>query len=465
MSNDVLRWGMEELGAAALVEDPSGHIEANGPARSLVGEPEGHTLAELLATLLEVPAESELLLETLGLARCGERSSARVGGRRLVVAPVADGSIWAAVGASSDEEREHIRQRAAAAELAAGVSHEVHSALTAIVGWAQLALERPDRTSPREALQTIIEGARAAREASAILLQSVRRSTDDMEPTEVGPILRDVERLVLPAALKRKVDIRIRMRQPCWMRARRGEVFIAVWNLARNAIEAMRDGGLLIMSAHERQGRIRIGVQDTGPGMDERTQQSIFKPYFTTRAEGTGLGLHLVRRMVEGLGGEVLVDSELGHGTRFTIDLQATANPVRQPCRSGTIPRANVEARILVVEDDSSLRGLVATTLELRGAQVSMAESIGATEALEGPFDVAIVDMALPDGRGDEAIALLRRRGVSRIVAMTGGEPPSDLLERPDSWLRKPFEPIELLERVTETLGVPASPLDVRHAR
>jgi signal transduction histidine kinase len=97
-------------------------------------------------------------------------------------------------------------------------------------------------------------------------------------------------------------------------------------NLVNNAIQAMPDGGELKVTVHEKEDSQVVSVSDTGKGIPENVKADLFKPLVTTKAKGQGLGLAVVKRLVEALNGKVTVESEVGKGTKFTIIL-----PTKQP--------------------------------------------------------------------------------------------------------------------------------------
>ena len=95
----------------------------------------------------------------------------------------------------------------------------------------------------------------------------------------------------------------------------------ALANLVNNAIQAMPDGGTLELTAQKMEHEVAISVTDTGKGIPEEVKSKLFTPLVTTKAKGQGLGLAVVKRLVEALGGSITFDSELGKGTKFTITL------------------------------------------------------------------------------------------------------------------------------------------------
>jgi two-component system NtrC family sensor kinase len=94
-------------------------------------------------------------------------------------------------------------------------------------------------------------------------------------------------------------------------------------NLLRNAVQAMGSGGTLTVGASARGARVRVEIGDTGPGIPPALREEIFRPFYTTRARGTGLWLTVARGLVTAMGGEMTLESEVGRGTTFVVMLRA----------------------------------------------------------------------------------------------------------------------------------------------
>jgi CheY-like chemotaxis protein len=280
--------------------------------------------------------------------------------------------------------------------------------------------------------------------------------------SDVSDVVREVVASLEPIAKSGRVRVEIMVPDaPLPVATSRPQLYTAVSNLVRNAIEASPKGGVVAVEARALRERVRIEVADQGPGIAEAQRARIFEPYFTTKPEGTGLGLPLVRHVVESSNGRLRVRSQRGRGARFTIELPAGAHvddavaerPQKSRKRSGVRVRSTqLAGRVLVVEDDPSMRDLIATTLEMHGATVVTASN--ATEALSapGPFTLALIDLNL-DVRGDRILAELRRSGqVGAGALVTGASPPKDLDpdSRPDRILRKPFDLEDLIETASE---------------
>ncbi len=155
------------------------------------------------------------------------------------------------------------------------------------------------------------------------------------------------------------------------------------------------------------------------------------------------------------------IESAASGGARFVVVVPAASSrrrSGREPRRaSGVLERGDPRGkRILVVDDDTPMRDLLATALGLAGATVVAARDAAEALAAPGPFDLALIDLGLGDMRGDKLLAELRRRGsVARAALVSGASIPPGLSTgaEPDAWLRKPFEIDDLLNAVRHLLG------------
>lgn len=469
MSADFPAWLASEAGLPLLEGIDGVVIRANEPARELIaGDPTGADLIRSVAGMVGVADDDPDLLGLVARAQGGGSVAGAAGADRqwrvLVHAPE-PGRLLVIASPSQMVRTMRLERRAAATDVAAGVSHEVANALSAIVGWAELGRGQGPADTP-QTFDLIAQSARTARSAARRLLDAVR-DTDRQTPAalDLGPLLADAVRLLRADARGRDVDIECQVPDGTYVMATPSALFTIAWNLIRNAVEALDGGGRIVVTAGTQRDRVRLTVADDGPGMDEAQRLRAFDPYFTTKPTGTGLGLSMVKGAVEELGGRVAVHSERGGGTRFVVELPRADAPA-QPApsvdltrRSGVHGRGEQRAaRVLVVEDDRALREMMRTTLTLHGVDVDAVETGAEALALEGPYEVALVDLSLADARGDRLVGELRRRNVAAAAAVVTGmsEPPNlDPDGRPDLWLRKPFEPEDLLEtvRVLRTFG------------
>jgi signal transduction histidine kinase len=457
---ELIRWIAHELRLALLEEGAGGVVSGNPEALSRLG---GGPMGDLRSCALRLLGESDAtrLDAIIDSAREGKHASiAPRPGVRVLAVPTEAGGAALLLTSQESAIAESVQAKAAAADLAAGVSHEVANALSAIAGWAQVARERPDKAPPEEALSLIEKSAQAARDATQDLLRMVRHTNHERTRTDLSVVVRDVVRLLRPEAQSKRVKVRAEVHEPNWVEGKRSQLFSIVWNLAHNAVQMMPTGGEVSIHIRPRGTLVELEVRDNGPGMSEAQKERAFDPYFTTRTEGTGLGLAIVRGTVESLGGRIRLDTSPGRGAQFRIQLpeagvKRESETVPKPSRISRVmkPETAEKARVLVVEDDEGVRGLISTTLALNGvASTCVATAVEALQC-KGHFSAALIDLTLPDERGDILLGKLRKSGlVTRAAIMSGAPPPDDADPdgNPERWLRKPFEPSDLLLTIRE---------------
>jgi CheY-like chemotaxis protein len=209
-------------------------------------------------------------------------------------------------------------------------------------------------------------------------------------------------------------------------------------NLAVNARDSMDGRGTLRVSTRNAGQLVELEVADDGEGMDEETRGRVFEPFFTTKpvGSGTGLGLSTVYGIVAQSGGSIDVRSEPGRGATFTVRLPATsASPVEAAVGREPEPAQRGRERILVVDDERIVRDLLARMLREHGYDVETAGSGREARALEGPWDLLLTDVVMPDGDG----VTLSRRIPARHVMFISGYDQEALVGSNAPFLQKPF--------------------------
>jgi two-component system, cell cycle sensor histidine kinase and response regulator CckA len=247
-----------------------------------------------------------------------------------------------------------------------------------------------------------------------------------------------------------------------------------------NAKDAMPDGGKITIqtanaeldNSYRREHTyiqpgpyIMLLVSDTGCGMDKETQSRIFEPFFTTKenGKGTGLGLSTVYGIIKQTGGYVFAQSEVGHGTTFRIYLPRVEDAAEPPHATQTASRAlEGTETILLVEDEESVRQLVAETLASRGYKVMEAENGEEALKLAGSsretIHLMITDVVMPGISGrDLAREVLKSRPETKVLFLSGYSEDAVLhqgvLEPETAFLQKPFTLQYLARKVRELLG------------
>jgi signal transduction histidine kinase len=210
--------------------------------------------------------------------------------------------------------------------IAGGIAHDFNNVLTAISGFASLALEGLEPDSPAKAhLQQVTQATALGAAMTSRLLSLSRSETLAPRELNVDAVVLDVEGM-----LRGMIGTRVRLAidldgaLPA-VSADPDQLRRLLLNLAVNARDAMPSGGVLTIETHHAPGEgvVEISVRDTGTGMDDEVRARLFEPFFTTKSagEGTGLGLAAVQRIVTQCGGWIEVDSELGVGTTLSVGL------------------------------------------------------------------------------------------------------------------------------------------------
>lgn len=211
---------------------------------------------------------------------------------------------------------------AAMGTLAAGVAHEIRNPLSSIKGFATYFRGKFEPGSKDHELAEVMIGeADRLNRVVSELLELTRPSELRMAASDPAELLSHAVRLVQDDCRARGIAVQTRFADTGPVSLDSDKMLQAVLNLLLNAIQAMPEGGTLTVSAQAVKDRLEVRVADTGHGIPGESLERIFDPYFTTKNQGTGLGLATVRTIAEAHGGRVRVASEPGRGTEITLDL------------------------------------------------------------------------------------------------------------------------------------------------
>ncbi len=293
---------------------------------------------------------------------------------------------------------------------------------------------------------------------------------------ELPELLRESASFALHGA-KARADFQIAPN--LWsVNADKGQLGQVVQNLVINAVQAMPGGGVVTITAENAEvtagmlpvaaGRyVRLTVSDSGTGIAREHLAKIFDPYFTTKAQGSGLGLATVYSIVRKHEGHIEADSVPDRGTVFRLWLPAGGTPA-QAAGGSSGSRSPFRTRVLFMDDEEPIRGMAKIFMERLGFDCETAADGGETirkyqEAMQGdhPFEVVLMDLTVPGGMGGrEAMAELRRidPGVRAIVSSGYSRDPVMANYRLHGFravLPKPYGLEQLRKTMNDVLDVP----------
>lgn len=330
--------------------------------------------------------------------------------------------------------------------LAGGIAHDFNNILTAVLGYADLAIRKMGDEAPASRdVRRVLEASSRAKDLVSQILTFSRQKEQEKEPVHVGEIVEEVFKLLrssLPTTIEIHQHIQISSDSDMIM-ADSTQIHQVFMNLGTNAAHAMRDkGGILSVTLSDIYPDqallslypdipdlpcIRVSICDTGHGMDTITKERIFDPYFTTKkvGEGTGMGLAVVLGIVKSHGGYIYVYSESGAGTTFHLFFPKITSEVKLAGHVHQMSSHGGSERILFVDDEPILTEMGQDIFESLGYSITTTtSSIEALRILsEAPdsFDLVITDMTMPGLTGRElAERIMLFRPEIPIILCTG---------------------------------------------
>ncbi|MEW6158052.1 MAG: ATP-binding protein [Verrucomicrobiota bacterium] len=322
-------------------------------------------------------------------------------------------------------------------EFVAGVTHELNNPLTAVIGFADLLKQTNKDQKNRLYLDNIVLSAQRCHKIVQSLLSFARQHQPERRLVVLNELVENTLGFVqyelhtgniqvlreldpqLPAVLADPHQIQ--------------QVLLNIINNARQAIESSQPEGWIRVRTESRAGKVRVIIQDSGPGIPPEALPKIFNPFFTTKeiGKGTGLGLSLSYGIIQEHNGSICAISNPGEGATFTIELpigDAQARPAETRATAvepATPVRDGEGRRILAIDDEPAILELIRQTLLVNGYQVDTAidgES-GLIQLAEKHYDLTLCDWKMPGLNGQQVFERLKAynpRAAKRLVFMTG---------------------------------------------
>jgi len=373
---------------------------------------------------------------------------------------------------------QHQERLAAVGQLAAGIAHDFNNIMAAIVLYAGILKQAAGLTDrDRQRVDTINQQAWHATRLIEQILDFSRRAVLERRPLDLLPLLKEQVKLLertLPEHIRWKLSYG---QDEFTIHADPTRMQQMLTNLAVNARDAMPDGGTLRIRLERitvepdqtpplpEMGTgnwVVLSVTDTGMGIAPEVLPRIFEPFYTTKApgKGSGLGLAQVHGIVGQHGGRIDVKTQIGKGTTFTIYLPALeARPIEQPAPDAAVITRGQGETVLIVEDDSTVRPALTTSLAAWNYQALEAtngqEALAVVEKHSGQIALVLSDVVMPVMGGVALLHALRQKGHTMPVVLLTGHPMEQTeldglrAQGLSAWLSKPPR----LEQLAQTIA------------
>jgi signal transduction histidine kinase/ActR/RegA family two-component response regulator len=376
---------------------------------------------------------------------------------------------------NTEEQLRQSQKMEAVGRLAGGVAHDFNNLLGVILGYSELLLGQELGPASRRKVDQIHKAGNRAAALTRQLLAFSRKQVLAPKVLDLNALVTEFTRM-LPRVLGEDIKLEIAEGPGLGrVKADPGQLEQILMNLSVNARDAMPEGGRITIAtsnvalADEVTGGaagsfVMLAVSDSGCGMDAETRSHVFEPFFTTKAQGkgTGLGLATVYGIMKQSDGHIEIDSAPGNGTTFRLYFPRIDQPVEQLQAATPEPERQGTETVLLVEDETALRELVARMLRKRGHTVLEADcGVTAVEIADrhpGVIDLLLSDVVMPGINGRQvAEEITVRRPTTKVVFMSGYSDEAlgarGILDPGTTLLPKPFTGPALDRCLRQVLG------------
>ncbi|MBI5642051.1 MAG: MEDS domain-containing protein [Deltaproteobacteria bacterium] len=320
----------------------------------------------------------------------------------------------------------------AVGKLASGIAHDFNNLLTVIVSYVNLGLKEGPSGPLKSHLEQIEEASARAANLTKQLLTFSRNKHLELEAADLNETVKGMLN-ILQRLITENIFIKTAFKPGIWaIKANQGNIEQLIMNLVVNARDAMPKGGTItvatdnaavLSAASGSEDRtpgsyVCLTVKDTGAGMDEAVRKKLFEPFFTTKGRVGGLGLSVVKNIVKEHKGWIDVDSVIGEGSTFKVYFPATHEALKNSKKAEIETHSGNGERVLVVEDEATLRNAISIALKKNGYDVAEVSGYDDASAyLSGEnrrFDILLSDLTLKNRNGVE----LAEEAVSKYPAL-----------------------------------------------
>ncbi len=369
----------------------------------------------------------------------------------------------------ADKNVRHSQQLETLGVLTGGLAHDFNNLLVTILGSADLALHRlPKDNCAYLLVEHIRDAALRAAGLTNQMLTYAGRGNGKIIPLDLNRMVEEMA-MLLKVSISKNVLLRFIFAEniPA-IEAEDIQIRQIIMNLITNASQAIGEesGTITISTGHaidsNGMGIVTLSVADTGCGMDEKTSERMFDPFFTTRAAGRGLGMAIVRENVRCAGGMINVDSTVGKGATITVSFPASDKKAayekamemdEEPLPTG--------ATLLVIDDDPEVLEVIRSILDDPDIDVHEArsgrEGIDVFRRRKDAVDLVLIDLTMPAMDGDAALREIRNIRDDVAVILSSGYSEQDVRERlqdsvPDAFIQKPYKVGTLIGTINRLL-------------
>jgi len=361
--------------------------------------------------------------------------------------------------------------------LAGGIAHDFNNLMTTILGNTSLILYDIDNTHPHyEPLKNIERQIKRGAELTTQMLGYARKGKYDVKPVNLNQIVEESSAAF--GRTRKEITIQCELADDLFaVEADKGQIQQILLNLFVNAADAMPQGGNLFLNTSNTTYNdikskqylpapgdyLRLTVSDTGIGMDEKVRQRIFDPFFSTKetGKGTGLGLASVYGIIKNHGGYIDVQSQKGHGSKFSIFLPASDKNV---CNSSEpVPEImKGSGTILIVDDEEMVLDVGGRVLKKLGYTVlesnNGCHAVDLYEKVQDKINLVVLDIVMPDMGGGDVYDRLKEINPDVKVLLSSGysidDQAREIMERGcDDFIQKPFSLKSMSEKISDILS------------
>jgi len=355
-------------------------------------------------------------------------------------------------------------------EMAAGIAHEINNPLTAVIGYAQFVMQEDLPKDVKKDVELINEGAQRVAGIVKRLLAFARQTKPQRDFVNINDVINTTLDLRAYHLKTSNVEVTTKLDPDLPITVADGgqlqQVFLNLIINAEAEMRAAHGKGKLLIKTGKVEDNIRISFKDDGPGIARENLDKVFNPFFTTRqvGQGTGLGLSICYGIVTEHGGKIWAESKPGKGAIFIVELPIVAEPEQLPMAEAPVPETPkvAKAKILVVDDEATVRDLLKRTLEEEGHEVECVDN--AEDALElvqkKRYSLILLDVKMPGMSGPELYQRMNKITKSlarRVVFVTGdviGTSTQEFLKRTKArYIAKPFEVEQMKKEINSILA------------